>query len=149
MADVICNWNVYNCQPDFEVPTPSNLVRLIAECPCREHVVTLIVTDAIDLESATGPFDISEKSIISILNQRIIVRVYENRFSHDSNGSTNVNFMLIENRSVSTRNVMYQQAKKRWTMTMTFGVFRRQITRKGRVMFKIRKPALLLFYDAM
>ena len=95
MADVICNWNVYNCQPDFEVPTPSNLVRLIAECPCREHVVTLIVTDAIDLESATGPFDISEKSIISILNQRIIVRVYENRFSHDSNGSTNVNSFRV------------------------------------------------------
>jgi hypothetical protein len=66
MADVICNWNVYNCQPDSEVPILSNLVRLIAECPYREHVVTLIAIDAIDLESATGPFDISEKSIVSI-----------------------------------------------------------------------------------
>ena len=58
MADVI--WNVYDCQPDSEVPTLPNLVRLIAECPYRERVVTSIVTDAIELESAKDPFDIEK-----------------------------------------------------------------------------------------
>ena len=63
MADVI--WNVYDCQPDSEVPTLPNLVRLIAECPYREHVVASIVTEAIELEPAKDPFDISEL-IVSI-----------------------------------------------------------------------------------
>ena len=37
-----------------------HLVRLIAESPYREHIVTSIVTDAMKLESAKDPFDIEK-----------------------------------------------------------------------------------------
>ena len=80
-------------------------------------------------------------------NQGIVVRTYENHFSHDSNGRTNVNFMLSEDRTMSTGNVLCQKLKE--ILTMTFGCFRCQITRKARIMCEICNPALLLFFDAM
>ena len=80
-------------------------------------------------------------------NQGIVVRTYENHFSHDSNGRTNVNFMLSEDRTMSTGNVSCQKLKE--ILTMTFGCFRCQLTRKARIMCEICNPALLLFFDAM